>query len=376
MTDKAGNDNSITVIINHVCSFVNGVCEWCGKKEYEDFDLTESNYIQTGLSTLEGNVQIPSTFEYKGKKYKIRSVSLEDINNIISLSLPSTVTEIGLIRSESLESVTMTDSVTDIFGFQCSNLKNIVLSSSLTEIPPLCFDGCTSITSIGEIGSGSSVEIPNTIKTIEFNAFNECTNLIDVTIPDGVININENIFYNCTNIKTISIPSSCKNIHNIGNCGSITTIHYNTDADTMSSDFVFNGCCSEEGVIVYFGDKLTKIPQIGAIFKKVVIKSNNIKSISSFVFYGQKKLEDIIIPDGVIKIEYKAFYECTNLNNVTLPSTLTEIEYDAFYGCTNLSNLTIPSTVTEIGIRAFENVPHVTYHGSAEGSPWGALAIN
>lgn len=376
LTDKAGNTNSINIIIKHVCNFVDGICEWCGKKEYEDFNLTESNYLQSGLTTLDGDVQIPATFEYEGQKYKTKSVTLNNVNNITSLSLPSSVTEIGYIRSTSLETVTMTNNVTSINGFRCSSLKNIVLSSGLQEIPSYCFSDCVSITNIGAIRSGSSIEIPNTIKTINFNAFENCTNLTEVSIPEGVITIGSNIFYNCINLKTISIPNSCEYINNIGNCGSITTIHYNTDAEYKSSSGVFSGCCSEKGAVVYFGEKLTKLPDISAIFKQVIIKSNNIQSIPSAYFYRQNMLTNVEIHEGVIEIGYKAFYECTNLNNILLPSTLTKIEYDAFYGCTNLSNLTLPSTITEIEMRAFYNVPHITYHGTATGSPWGALSIN
>lgn len=37
---------------------------------------------------------------------------------------------------------------------------------------------------------------------------------------------------------------------------------------------------------------------------------------------------------------------------------------------------TIPDSVTSIDDNALKGVKHVTYHGTATGSPWGALSIN
>lgn len=40
------------------------------------------------------------------------------------------------------------------------------------------------------------------------------------------------------------------------------------------------------------------------------------------------------------------------------------------------TKVVIPDSVTSIGYQAFNNVSHITYNGTATGSPWGALAIN
>ena len=36
----------------------------------------------------------------------------------------------------------------------------------------------------------------------------------------------------------------------------------------------------------------------------------------------------------------------------------------------------IPDTVTSIEDQAFQEVPHISYSGTASGAPWGALSIN
>ena len=48
----------------------------------------------------------------------------------------------------------------------------------------------------------------------------------------------------------------------------------------------------------------------------------------------------------------------------------------AFSGCTGLTDVKIPDSVTNIGEMAFRDVAHITYTGSATGSPWGAKSRN
>lgn len=84
----------------------------------------------------------------------------------------------------------------------------------------------------------------------------------------------------------------------------------------------------------------------------------------------------VIIPDSVTSIDGLAFANCSSLIDVTIPDSVTHIGGLAFSECTSLTNLIIPDSVTHIGTNAFHKVPHITYNGTATGSPWGALTIN
>ena len=66
---------------------------------------------------------------------------------------------------------------------------------------------------------------------------------------------------------------------------------------------------------------------------------------------------DVVIPDGVTKIEQSTFARCTGLNGtLTLPANCTSIEAYAFDGCTGLSGrLIIPDSVTTIAREAFDS---------------------
>lgn len=73
--------------------------------------------------------------------------------------------------------------------------------------------------------------------------------------------------------------------------------------------------------------------------------------IEELAFYGAG-FQEIVIPEGVKRIENSAFSHCQNLTSITLPSTLFEIGSYCFFDCRNLSEITsyIPSIPAQYGI--------------------------
>lgn len=56
-----------------------------------------------------------------------------------------------------------------------------------------------------------------------------------------------------------------------------------------------------------------------------------------FVEYTkEKKVTDVVIPDGVTKIGYRAFKGCSSLASITIPDRVTKIEENTFSECPNL----------------------------------------
>lgn len=103
-------------------------------------------------------------------------------------------------------------------------------------------------------------------------------------------------------------------------------------------------------------DGITKIDTY-AFYECYALKSINIpdgvKSIGENAFYHCKSLTSITIPDSVTKIVKSAFRGCSKLESVTLSENLTSIGYETFSGCTSLINIYIPNSVTSIGNSAF-----------------------
>ena len=71
----------------------------------------------------------------------------------------------------------------------------------------------------------------------------------------------------------------------------------------------------------------------------------------AFAYCGA--VTEIVIGDGLRKIEAGVFYECSSLINLTIGESVVTIGGSAFYGCDNLKNLAIPNSVKDIGYRAF-----------------------
>ena len=68
-------------------------------------------------------------------------------------------------------------------------------------------------------------------------------------------------------------------------------------------------------------------------------------TIDTYMFYEDKNLVSIDIPEGVTSISGNAFSDCANLVHVGLPSTLTTIGAYAFRNCTSLVDMQLPASL-------------------------------
>lgn len=64
-------------------------------------------------------------------------------------------------------------------------------------------------------------------------------------------------------------------------------------------------------------------------------------------FYNCKNLEEVIIGDGLIYLNYQAFYKCENLKKINLPKSLRFIEPEVFDKCIRLKEIEYAGTVSE-----------------------------
>lgn len=78
--------------------------------------------------------------------------------------------------------------------------------------------------------------------------------------------------------------------------------------------------------------------------------SDNGKTVTGI---SSESCGDIIIPDGVEKIDENAFEDNTNITSVVFPSSLREICDHAFWGCKNLRSIQLNEGIVNIGIEAF-----------------------
>ena len=97
--------------------------------------------------------------------------------NIISITIPNTVTSIG----------------EDAFSW-CEVLTSVIIGNSVTNIGRSAFNGCTKLT---------AVSIPDSVTSIGEDAFNYCASLMNVTIGNSVTEIGDYAFSSCTGLTSI-----------------------------------------------------------------------------------------------------------------------------------------------------------------------------
>ncbi len=195
----------------------------------------------------------------------------------------------------------------------------------------------------------TSVTIPNSVTTIEDDAFDNCSSLTDITIGNGVKRIGG--FYGCTGLTSITIPNGVTSIAGFVGCTSLTSVTIPNSITTIGFQ-AFSSCTGLTNVTIPNG-----VTSVGsAAFTRCtgltsVTIPNSVTNIGGFG--SCTGLTSVTIPNGVTTIEIEAFSSCTGLTNVTIPNGVTSIGYFAFKDCTGLTSLTIPNSVTTIWDGAF-----------------------
>ena len=185
------------------------------------------------------------------------------------------------------------------------------------------------------------------VVTIGKRAFDNCTNMEEISLPEGITGIGEYAFNGCEKLEAITLPNS---VTKIGNC-------------------VFHDCTNLKKVELSNG--ITSIP-LSTFYKCTSLSNINLPSeittIGSNAFMYCTSLTDIVIPDKVTKIDRDAFKYCTALKTATLPESLTEIGGYVFTECTSLTTITIPASVEKMGPLVFEGCKDLTINvkGKAE----------
>jgi len=186
-------------------------------------------------------------------------------------------------------------------------------------------------------GSETNATIPESIQdgpvvSIGTGAFQNCTNLLNVTIGNGVTNIGNSAFFGCRRLINITIPTSVAIIGDEAffNCTSLTQLNL-TNGVTRIGDLAFYNCSSLTNFII----------PVSMTF------------IGADAFFGCSGLTSVSIPNSVANIGDWAFESCIGLTNMMIPNSVTNIGDWAFSRCTGLKSVTIGHSVARLGEWAF-----------------------
>lgn len=153
-----------------------------------------------------GNVSIPSTVQYEGKKCPVTEIdnnSLNGCQTITSITIPASVTIIreGAFNGcGNLTKVEIAEGGLKKIGswaFAKTAITKFTIPASVTEVMNDVFNGCTKLANL-QLGVGLS-KIPT-------NMCKGCTSLTSINIPQNITYLGDNSFQNC-NLSVVEIPS-------------------------------------------------------------------------------------------------------------------------------------------------------------------------
>ena len=345
---------------------------------YDDVTVTVMGHVDGYEAT--GTLNIPTVVYYNGNAYTVTIIDSYAFYHCDGLTgtlvLPNTIEEIG-------------DDAFDYCGF--TGIVNIPASvEDIGYTPFYCCDGiegfvvdptnsyydsrdnCNAIIRTYSnklvIGCKNSI-IPNTVVTIDEDAFLRVSGLTSITIPNSVTTIGGWAFW-FTGLTSIHIPSTVISIgtNPFGGCADLTSITVESGTAVFdsrnncnaiiktSANELISGC--QNSVIP---DDVTRIGDdafyfIHTLSGELVIPEQ-ITSIGEYAYEGCSGLTgSLIIPNTVLEIGESAFAHCDGFDGrLVLSDALTTIPSWAFEECTGFTgSLEIPGGVTTIGTSAFE----------------------
>ena len=289
---------------------------------------------------------------------EISGRAFDSCSKVKEWKLPKSLKRIGpcAFRNISVEEFNIPENVESIAAtfISSSNLSRINVDSNnkyFTSVDGILFDkDSTRLIKYPEKRDGNSYEVPNTVKTIDANAFISCKNLQTIVIADSVEKIGDSAF-DGSKLKTINLGGGITNISNKPFYGAwnLTNINVITENDKYESE---NGILFNKGKTI-----LIKYPP-AIINGEVYEIPNTVVEIGPQSFY-RSQIKNVIIPSSVKKIGSESFFQCYNLEEVNLPEGLERIEWRALYGCHKIKTIVVPSSVTFIDGGAFNNMGRI-----------------
>lgn len=183
-------------------------------------------------------------------------------------------------------------------------------------------------------GTDTNIVVPDTIDgrkvTVLGNStFQYCTQASDiesVTLPDSLTTIEKNAFYNCEKLKSVTIPPN------------VSSIGLATFVEGLSESSLTEIKVDPENP--YFSEK------DGVVFSKDGTK---------LIVFPSGRSGDYQIPDGTVSVGDYAFYYCVNVSSITVPGSVRSLGEGAFGNCSSLTKAVLNEGLEEIGEYAFQS---------------------
>jgi len=304
----------------------------------------------TGCKALQ-SINIPESVHRLGRH------AFEGCGKLLRIILPNLITTIekntfsgcrSLIEIEWGASLSKID---DHAFNGCTALSYINIGEKLTYIGGFTFFKCKglqelnlpkTLSYIGE-GAFSETGIKSAVvecETGDFSSiFSGCNRLTNITFREGVRTIGKWFALKCGKLTTVEIPNSMQLIgfnafKNTSFWDNLPSGIYNNIIETQA----FNGCTYK-----------------AASFDDTQLDKNSPLIFNNALISGKHCSGMVVIPYGVITISPYAFCGNEEITTIKFPKTLKSIGCKAFWKCKNLDFVWFNSQLLYVGVGAFGN---------------------
>ena len=290
-----------------------------------------------------GDIVIPSTVVKREVEYTVTSImsrAFYDCDELTSVTIPNTVTSIGSFIFEG-----------------CKNLASIVVEEGNPTYDSR--ENCNALieTANNRLITGcNGTTIPNSITTIEQEAFKGFTGLTTLIIPDGVTTIKSDALRDCSGLTYVYLGKGLVNIPEclFQGCDNLKTIEINNNAlvsrqqtgnengNMISIQWMLGNSSVEE---IILGEDVTSIGDnaFSGCGMHSIKMSDSVTSIGDYAFNGCSQLTSIELSNNLEYIGKWAFTICERLPSITIPESVRCIDQIAFYWCNRLTKVEINS---------------------------------
>lgn len=189
-------------------------------------------------------------------------------------------------------------------------------------------------------GLPAEVVIPNVIEgglvvTIERDAFSGCETLTRMDIPESVTSIERQAFLNCINLAEVTTGPKAH-------------------MDILKNAFYGTPWLEQQLTTVGYAQLGHCLIQVSADVTAFSVPEE-ITSIAEYAFSKCNQMVSVDLPEGITDIKEGTFWDCAKLEHIDIPDSVTEIEANAFIQCYGLQSVNFPESLTAIGFEAFRS---------------------
>ena len=227
-----------------------------------------------------------------------------------------------------IEKVVISEGITSLCNNAfngCANLKEVDLPDSLEFIGRNAFTGTELFNSQIKEKSNELIMVDNWV--VDFSKKGE--DITELVIPDGCVGIGTeafkklivgiDLFYRTKSIENIVFPNTLKYI-NYGAFNEaemkLTSLELPTENDLYIDDYAFSNAFSDN---------------VNDTVKALDIDiPGNVKGIGAFAFSGNKRLQGVTLNDGLRTLSHNTFDGCSISEQVVIPDSLERLGNGAF----------------------------------------------